>query len=353
MISAASSTTAAKRLSIALVLAAFAFVPAAAHASEADALFKEGRALLDAKKYDAACPKLAQSHKLEPGAGTLLALSLCHEGQGKTATAHAELVEAARLGRKVGRHALANAAEKRAAAMEPTLSKLVVRMPKGERARYDVTCDGDALTADRLDAPFPVDPGEHRVEVSAKGKRSKSYAVRLAGAGLVEIVVDKLEDEPVAAAPVVAPAAPPAPKAQSLVLTTEPPPEAASDANRGGGQRALGVITMVAGTGAIVAGGVFAAKGLSEKSAADRVCSTRPCNEQAEIDGNARAKESLNVGAISAAAGTGAIMLGAIIYFTAPSAPAKSAAAPSQKATARFVPVTTPTQVGMGLHGTF
>lgn len=347
MISAASSMTVAKRTSIALVLAAFAFVPAVAHASEADVLFKEGRALLDAKKYDEACPKLAESQKLDPGAGTLLALALCHEGQGKTATAHADLKEAAAVGRKIGRNDLANAAEKKAAAMEGSLSKLVVRMPKGE-AGYEVRADGERLSADRLDAPFAVDPGEHRVEVSAKGKVSKTYAVRLSGAGLTEILVDRLESAP-APAPAIAAAS--APKPRPIVVTSEPPAEA--DGNRGGGQRALGVIGMVAGTGAIIAGGIFAAKGLSEKAAADRVCSSRPCNEQAEIDGNANAKDSLNIAMISAAAGTGAIAVGAIVFFTAPSRSSSAAASPPKKATARLVPQTSPTNLGLSFQGTF
>lgn len=349
MISAASSMTVAKRTSIALVLAAFSFVPAVAHASEADVLFKEGRVLLDEKKYDEACPKLAESQRLDPGAGTLVALALCHEGQGKTATAHAELKEAAALGRKVGRNDLAGAAEKKATAMEASLAKLVVRMPKGETG-YEVRADGERLPAERLDRPFAVDPGEHRVEVSAQGKVAKTYAVRLSGAGVVEILVDRLEDAPVPAV-AAAPAPTPSPKARPIVVTNEPPPEA--DTNRGGGQRALGVIGMVAGAGAIVAGGVFAAKGISEKSAADRVCSSRPCNEQAEIEGNANAKESMNIAMISAAAGTGAIAIGAIVYFTAPSRSSSAAVTPPKRATARVVPQTSPSQVGLSLQGTF
>jgi hypothetical protein len=250
------------------------------------------------------------------------------------------------MGRKVGRNDLASAAEKKAAAMEKSLSRLVVRMPKGE-AGYEVRHGSDRLGADRLDTPFAVDPGEHRIEVSAKGKLSKSYAVRLSGAGLTEIVVDKLDDAPASAAPAAAPAK------GSLVLTTEPPAEAdGASANRGSGQRALGIIGIVAGTGAIVAGGIFAAKGLSEKAAANRVCSTRPCNEQAEIEGNENAKESMNIGMISAAAGTGLIAAGAIIYFTAPSKTEHAAASP-KKATARVVPQTSPTQLGVSLQGTF
>jgi hypothetical protein len=336
---------AAKRLSIAIVLAgAFLAAPTLAYAQDADTLFKEGRALLDQKKYDEACPKLAESQRLDPGAGTLVALSMCHEGQGKTATAHDELKQAAAMGRKNGRSDLANAADKRAAAMEPKLSKLVVRLPKGERDRYDVTLDGTKLNGDRLDTPFAVDPGEHEIEASGAGKLAKSYTVRLNASGTIEVVIDKLDDAAVAA-----PVPAPAPQKQpSLVLANEPPPEA--DARPGSGQRALGVITMVAGAGALIAGGVFVAKGVSEKSAADRICNgVTTCNETAEQEGIARAKESTMVGGITAGAGAGALMLGAIIYFTAPN---KSDAAP-KKASARVVPMTSPNQLGLGFTGTF
>ena len=225
---AVSSMTVAKRSAFVLAFALGISIPCVASAapkgapSEADALFKEGRALLDAKNFDEACPKLAASQAKEPGAGTLLALALCHEGQGKTATAMKELREAAELGRRVGREDLARAADKRAQAMEPSLAKLVVRMPEG--ARYDVTCDAEPVEPSRVGEPFMVDPGEHKVHISARGKKPRTYTVRLSGAGLTEIVVDPLEAE---AAPVVAT---PARRPSKIVtLTTEPPaPEAAT-----------------------------------------------------------------------------------------------------------------------------
>jgi hypothetical protein len=339
MISAVSSTIAAKRtLLVAAVLTSALAVPSVAHAQDrADALFREGRTLLDAKKYDAACPKLAESQKLEPGAGTLLALALCHEGQNKTATAYNELREAAALGRKVGRPELAKAAEKRADSMEPNLAKLVVRVPEG--ARYDVRCDDDVLQADRLGTPFPVDPGEHRVFVSGTGKKDRSYVVRLKGAGVVEIVVDRLEDNAPAAI-----AAAPAPRplaARRVTPLTEPPVEA--EVSHGGAQRTIGYALVGLGVVGLGTGAYFGGRAISEHSEASRACPQGPCDDATAA--NDRAKSSLNMSIVSVTAGTGALALGAILLMTAPSSrPARSA---------RVIPQAGPSQAGVTVVGAF
>ncbi len=364
MTSAVSSMIVAdrKKLSVSVAFAlALAALPGVAHADDAakpgpraEALFKEARALLDAKKYDEACPKLAESQRLDPGAGTLLALALCHEGQGKTATAWAELDEAAKMGRKVGRQDLASAAEKRARIMEPQLAKLVILMPKDgakqELADLQVKVDGARISNDDFGAPFAVDPGEHKVDVSAKGKVARSYVVRLRGAGTVEIVVDKLEDAPQPTVAIAEPA--PAKKAAPVKVAplTEPPP-AEAEGNRGGAQRAFGLVLGGVGIVGIGAGAYFGGKAISESSQAR--CNG-PCPDGAS-EANDRAKQATTNAIIAVSSGTVALAAGTIIYLTAPSASSSASrgTAKPYKATARVVPEAGPQQVGVGVVGTF
>src|SRR5262249_26584812 len=53
----------------------------------AEALFREGRAAAQKGDWETACPKLRESQRLDPAAGTLLNLADCEEHRGKVATA--------------------------------------------------------------------------------------------------------------------------------------------------------------------------------------------------------------------------------------------------------------------------
>src|SRR5262249_6130177 len=108
----------ARPSSVALV-ALFAFAAGSARAQSsgedvaaAQALFEDGKRLMQARNYEEACPKLVESQRLDPGGGTLLAIGLCHEGQGRTATAWADFNVALTEARKDRR------ADREAAALE-------------------------------------------------------------------------------------------------------------------------------------------------------------------------------------------------------------------------------------------
>ena len=71
-------------------LAAIAVVPQIASAEDlaaADALFKKGLVDMEAGRYDAACPAIGESMRLDPRPGTLFTLAECEGKAGKIATA--------------------------------------------------------------------------------------------------------------------------------------------------------------------------------------------------------------------------------------------------------------------------
>src|SRR5262245_18728599 len=53
----------------------------------AQALFDQGRKLMESERWAEACPKLEESQRLDPAGGTLLHLALCREHEGRIATA--------------------------------------------------------------------------------------------------------------------------------------------------------------------------------------------------------------------------------------------------------------------------
>lgn len=150
---------------LAISLVAF---PARATDPAAEALFKDGRALLDDGQIDAACDKLAASQALEARSGTLISLAYCHEQQGKTATAWGEYQAAIALANEEGRPDFATNATQFAQAIEPKLSHLTIVL-EGEPQNVFVTLDGKAVERGMFGTAIPIDPGEHALEANALG----------------------------------------------------------------------------------------------------------------------------------------------------------------------------------------
>ena len=137
--------------------------------AQAQKLFDEGLRLMDAGRYSEACPNFAQSQKLDPAGGTLLNLALCHEREGKTATALAEyrtaLAQATRDDKKE-RQAFAQERIDLLAAMVP---KVVLRQAEGAATPPEVSLDGEAIPHEQFGIPMPLNPGSHRMVVRENG----------------------------------------------------------------------------------------------------------------------------------------------------------------------------------------
>ncbi|HET7542512.1 MAG TPA: hypothetical protein VFK05_21730, partial [Polyangiaceae bacterium] len=103
----------------------------ASNAALAESLFREGKRLSSERKFAEACPKFAESYKLDPGLGTLLNLAMCHESEGKPATAWAEFSEASSRAKREGDTDRAQLADEHVRALEPKLAHVTIALAPG------------------------------------------------------------------------------------------------------------------------------------------------------------------------------------------------------------------------------
>ena len=171
-----------------------------AESALAEALYRQGRQLMGDGKYGEACPKFAESYRLDPATGTLLNLATCHEGQQKLATAWLEYTEAASLARRDQREDRVRFAQERLAALEPKLARLTVDVPvAADIPALEVRVDGALVRAAARGVPTPVDPGLHQVEARAPGRKPWSQRVGVSlGTANIVVTVPVLETEPAA-----------------------------------------------------------------------------------------------------------------------------------------------------------
>jgi hypothetical protein len=221
-------------------------------------LFREGRNLMKQGDLTAACPKLAESLRLDPAVGTLMNLAECEERQGRTASAWQRWAAAAdQLPLNDRRRATAMA---RASALEAVLPRLVVTRADAAPAGLVVERDGLVLGPASLGTPMPVDPGRHLIVASAPGRSPRRYEIAV-DSGQVRTIAVEPGPPPVTAPPVVS-----APRPPVLEPTTRVP--------RGRAGRTVGYGLLAVGGAALGAGAYFGLQALSARREADRACAT-------------------------------------------------------------------------------
>jgi len=288
-----------------------AAAPSASDRAAAEVLFDEAIKLLEAGDASAACPKLEESQRLDPGVGTLLYLADCYRAQGRTASAWATFREASYAAEAAGqadRMAIANA---EADKLKPSLSYVTLVVADREATSLEVQRDGEVVNRALWGSPIPVDPGEHQFAASAPGKATWSKAVVVPkGPGTVTIDVPALEAAPTQAAAATAAAPPPS-------QATAP----AQAASSGSSQATWGWVAIGVGGAGIVVGSVFGVLASQDNQAADDECrpddATR-CNQKGvDLADSAASKATLST--VAFGVGLAAATTGVVLLLTAPS----------------------------------
>ncbi|HVM69885.1 MAG TPA: hypothetical protein VM204_08635 [Gaiellaceae bacterium] len=169
----------------------------------AQSLFDEGRQLMDRGRYAEACPKLAESQRLDPGGGTLLNLALCHEKEGRSGTAYLEMKSAAAQAAKDARKDREKIANEHIGYLTSRVPRLAVHVAR-EEASLEVKVDGTILRKPAWDLLTVIDPGAHVIEAAAPGRAPFRQSVTLVEGEQRTVEVPPLE----AADPASAAAAP-------------------------------------------------------------------------------------------------------------------------------------------------
>jgi serine/threonine-protein kinase len=295
-------------------------------AAMAESLYLDGKRLLDEKKYAEACPKLAESERLEPAGGTELALALCYDEWGKIASAWAAYRDALASARKAGRKDREKASQDAIARLEPLLPKLTVRVAP-EAAALDgieVRRDGVVLGKIAWGTPIPVDPGEVHVEALAPGHLPFKTSLTISGP----------RDEKTILVPPLQRAETPRPPASSspsssAAPTTVPSPTVELPPQDSSLRKPLGYASLGLGVVGLGLGAYLGSRFFSKKSDADAICPGSTCSDRHAVDLSKQAQTSGILGSVSLAIGLAGVGVGSYLLFFGPEQRAAARPAPS------------------------
>jgi hypothetical protein len=307
--------------SMILGLAALVVPRVAAAESEAalaETLFQEAKALLAKGAYAEACPKLAESQRLDPGDGTLLALALCHEGENKLAAAWSEYSAVAN--KSDARADRVHRAKERLAEIEPKLARVAIVVPDATSAGapgLEIVRDGSVLGRAAWGTASPLEPGAHTVVARAPGKKSVRVEVTAMRGRTVDVVIPALDD---AASRAENPHAAENPGSGST---------SANDAQTSAGRplRITGVALGGAGLAAIGVGAYFGLRAVSLSRDAEAGCASDGCAPDA-LRTNDQAKSAARVANFTVMGGAAALGGGVLLYLLAPKTTTRTALVP-------------------------
>lgn len=281
---------------------------AAADSKAADKAFRKGKKLQQQKNYAEACPAFEESFKEDPAIGAMLNVARCYEEWGKLVTALESYQEAYKLARGT-KDERAPQIKELVEALEKKVPVVIVTLPEGRLAPPGlvVTLDGAELSAEQLDEPLRVESGAHTIVTRSDESEEQTMEITaIAGKKMtVELVIDDAkktsDEEPVVVAR----------KKKRAPETSSAPGRTRRLAGLGVG--GAGIVTMGVAT-------FVALDARSDYNAAfDGNCdpdSLQCTPEAAKTTNDARSRA--NVATVIGGVGLAAVVVGAVLYFSAP-----------------------------------
>ncbi len=273
----------------------------------AQTLFEDGRKLMAAEDYKAACIKFDESNNLDPAMGTQFHLADCYELTQRLASAWILFVDVAAQARAKGQASREATARRRAAVLEPRLNRMVVKVKKPFEG-LAVRRNGTPVGRGQWGTAIPVDAGEHAVTAQAQSHHAWRKTVRIKGEGhTVTVVVPPLSPLPLQR------------RAKQPPVPRKPnPPERARDgvSVRSAAALAMAVLGVVA-TGIGAGAGIVA---IDKASEAEKFCGNEGCFDRG-LALREEARRAAAISTVSFAVGGSALISGLVIWLTVPDDP--------------------------------
>jgi hypothetical protein len=266
----------------------------------AEALFERGKLLMDQGRTPEACAAFAESQRLDPAGGTLLRLGLCHEAEGKLASAWQELGEVVRVSKEgTGDPAKlqerVRLAHEHLAAIEPRVPKLAIVVPPAARADgLRVSANGLPRNEGTWGVALPVDPGDIVVVATAPGRKDVRLTVHVAEGQQQNVELLPL---------------PPASLAPPPARPVAPPEEHAS------ALRPVGIGVGLAGLAAIGVGTYFGIRAIGKWNDSNTACPGTTCSDPNGVTLANDAKSAARIADVTLGAGVVAVAAGVVLYL--------------------------------------
>ena len=305
-----------------------------AAASDAEDLFHKAVEDMEARRYDAACPALRKSYRLEKRAQTLFRLAECEEKAGRIATAALHYDEYLDMFERLSPPEQRQEAERDRAALarrerlEADIPRVTFKLPQSAPVGTKVmrtTKGGADPVPVTLGVPLPIDPGEHWVTTEPPGgaRREKRFFVQKGDRQTIELTVAALDEDA---------------KMVRYSRPLEPVPAMLPPTEEGtSGQRIAAYVAGGIGAAGLVTGIVTGALAWSQKDVVAGNCRNGLCN----LEGQDAADMASTMGTISTigfTVGAVGVVTSVVLFVTEPEQ-SRLGRAPQRRVGAAPVPV--------------
>jgi hypothetical protein len=274
-----------------------------ARAGDAERLFREGRAAMEAGDPTRACPKFAESEKLDPAPGTLLSLADCEERVRSFVKAREHyLLAASGFPKKDARRAFAAG---RAQTLEKRIAHVTLRLPADAPTEATVRSGESIVPRAELGTSIATDPGDLVVKVSAPGRKDSTLTITLAEGETKDVACEL--------GPLDAPSARDAAGANPSPLATGGGVGDASEPNDP--RRTVAYVLLGVGAASLVVGGVTGILAVSKAGTVKDHCDASNQCDQEGVDAASSGRFLSPLSTVTVIAGAVLVGAGAYFYF--------------------------------------